>query len=211
MKVDVYNQKGEKLEKQANLEPAIFEVEPNGDLMAQYVRVYLNNQRQGTAATKTRSDVSGGGRKPWPQKGTGRARHGSIRSPLWRGGGVAHGPRPGHPRLNISKKMRRAALFSALSQKAHEKEIVVLDDLELADYKTAAVAKLLDKLKLTRSVLFILPTSESKVVGSVRNLVRVTAAQAKQLNAHDCLKADALVILEKSLPVIKETYLGDHE
>lgn len=208
MRVNLYNQKGEKLKTKVELNPEIFEIEPNEELMAQYMRVYLANQRRGTVKTKTRAEVSGGGRKPWRQKGTGRARHGSIRSPLWVGGGVAFGPRPRDWRLKMPKKMRGKALFSALSQKAKEGKILVLNKLNLKELKTKAMKEIVAALcpDRERKTLLILPEPDEKVILSARNLSHVRTILARNLNAFEVLRAGNLILLKDSLKVIEETF-----
>ncbi|MCG2686281.1 50S ribosomal protein L4 [Candidatus Parcubacteria bacterium] len=208
MKVNVYNQKGEKLEKGVELNPAIFGIEPNQDSVVQYVRVYLANQRQGTASTKTRGEISGGGRKPWRQKGTGRARHGSIRSPLWRGGGKAHGPKPRDYSLKMPQKMRRLALFSTLSQKVRDNAVVVLNKLEFKEYKTKRITEILRNLKLEGKILIVLPQSDLMVIKSADNLPTVRTTLANNLNAYEVLGTDCLVMPKESLQVLENTFLG---
>lgn len=206
MKVDLYNQQGKEL-KGIELNESIFGVEPNKALLTQYVRRYLANQRQGTVKVKTRGEVSGGGRKPWRQKGTGRARHGSIRSPLWVGGGVAHGPRIRNWRLSISKKMKRAALFSSLTLKLQEGGILVLDQLELPEFKTKAMVRVLKSLSIKDKVLVVIPTLDKNVILSARNLKSVKTIQAKDINAYEVLNHQTVLLPKGSLGVIEETFL----
>lgn len=206
MKVDVYTPEGIKLKTKLNLNDDIFGLEPNEELLAQYVRVYRANQRQGTAKTKTRGEVSGGGRKPWQQKGTGRARHGSIRSPLWRGGGATHGPSPKDWSLTIPKKMRRQALFSALSKKLKEGSILVLNRLELKRVKTKDLIEVLGKLPVAKKGLIVLSRMDEKIILSARNLTDVRTIQAKDLNAYEVLNSQTLILLKESLPVLEETF-----
>lgn len=207
MKVNLYNQEGKKLKTRVELNPEIFEIEPNEELMAQYVRVYQANQRQGTVKTKTRAEVSGGGRKPWRQKGTGRARHGSIRSPLWVKGGVTFGPRPRDWSLKMPKKMRRKALFSALSQKAKEGKLLVLSKLNLEKVKTKAMSEVITALcPGRRKALLVLPELDEKVILSARNLSDVRTIRAQDLNAFEVLAAEILILLKDSLGVIEETF-----
>lgn len=211
MKVDIYTQEGEKLKTKIELPNAIFGLEPNEDLLAQYVRVYQANQRQGTAKTKTRGEVSGGGRKPWRQKGTGRARHGSIRSPLWVGGGKAHGPEPRDWTLKMPKNMRRKALFSALSQKLKEGGILVLGRLELRGIKTRDLKEILAKLPVKGKALLALDTVDEKIILSARNIAGVKTIPAKDLNAYEVLNTRTLILPKKSLAVLEETFLGGNE
>jgi len=207
MKVDVYTQAGEKLKTKVDLDDRIFGVEPNEDLLAQYVRVYLANQRQGTAKVKTRGEVSGGGRKPWRQKGTGRARHGSIRSPLWVGGGVAHGPKPKDWSLKMPRKMRRKALFSALSKKLKEEGILVLNKLELPEVKTKKLAKILSKLPVKDKILIALDKVDKNIILSARNIAGVKTIPAKDLNAYEVLNARTIIFPKASLKILEESFL----
>ena len=207
MKIDVYTQTGEKLKTKTDLNDQIFGITPNADLMAQYVRVYRANQRQGTAKTKTRGEVSGGGRKPWAQKGTGRARHGSIRSPLWRGGGTVHGPQPKDWSLVMPTKMRRKALFSALSQKVKEEGVLVLNKIELKGIKTKDLEVVLSKLPVKDKILIALDKMDEKVILSARNLAGVKTIQAKDLNAYEVLDTKAIVFPKAALKVLEETFL----
>lgn len=207
MKVDVYTQTGEKLKTKIELNDEIFGLEPNADLMAQYVRVYQANQRQGTVKTKTRGEVSGGGRKPWRQKGTGRARHGSIRSPLWVGGGTVHGPQPKDWSLKMPKKMKRGALFSALSQKQKEGGVLVLNKIELKEIKTKDLAGILNKLPVKDEVLIALERMDEKVILSARNFSGVKAIQAKDLNAYEVLDTKTMLFPKTALKVLEETFL----
>ena len=207
MKIDVYNQEGEKLKTQIELNDQIFGIAPNVDLMAQYVRVYRSNQRQGTVKTKTRGEVSGGGRKPWRQKGTGRARHGSIRSPIWVGGGTVHGPQPKDWSLQMPKKMKRKALFSALSQKAGQEGILVLSKLELKGIKTSDLAKILSKLPVKDKALIALEGMNENVILSARNLSGVKTIQVKDLNAYEVLDTKTAIFSKEALKVLEETFL----
>lgn len=206
LKVDVYNQLGEKTGK-IELNARIFGVDINPTLMAQAVRVYLNNQRRGTASTKSRGEVSGGGKKPWRQKGTGRARQGSTRAPHWIKGGVAHGPKPKDWSLELPKKMRRAALFSALSDKVKEGKLVVLDTLDIKEIKTKVIVSILEKLPVKGKVLVILPEKNETVYLSARNIKNVKVGIAKDLNTYETMNADNLLMLKNSLAKIEQTFL----
>lgn len=207
MKIDVYTQTGEKLKTKIELNEEIFGLEPNEDLVAQYVRVYRANQRQGTVKTKTRGDVRGGGRKPWAQKGTGRARQGSIRSPLWRGGGTVHGPQPKDWSLTMPKKMKRKALFSALSNKFQEEGILVLNKLELKEIKTKNLKEILDKLPIKGKILIALDKMNEQLILSARNLSGVKAIQAKDLNAYEVLDTKTVLFPKSALKVLEEVFL----
>ncbi len=207
MKVDVYTQTGEKLKTKIELNDQIFGITPNEDLMAQYVRVYRANQRQGTVKTKTRGEVRGGGRKPWRQKGTGRARHGSTRSPLWRGGGTVHGPQPKDWSLTMPKKMKRKALFSALSKKFQEEGILVLNKLDLKEIKTRALKEILDKLPIKGRILIALGEMNEPLILSARNLSGVKVIQAKDLNGYEVLNTGTVLFPKSALGILEETFL----
>ena len=209
MKIDLYNQQGETLKTKAALNPVIFGVEPNEPLLAQYVRVYLSNQRHGTARVKTRGEVSGGGRKPWAQKGTGRARHGSTRSPIWVGGGTVFGPTPREWRLKMPRKMRRRALFSALSQKARGGKILIVNKLNFPEIGTKLMVEIISNLGLSGKVLVVLPEADKTVVLSARNLAQVTVVEASNLNAYAVLAAESVVLLKGSLQVIEDVFGGE--
>jgi len=207
MKVDVYTQTGEKLKTKVELNDQIFGIVPNEDLMAQYVRVHQANQRQGTVKTKTRGEVRGGGRKPWRQKGTGRARHGSIRSPIWVGGGTVHGPQPKDWSLKIPKKMKRKALFSALSQKLEEKGVLILNKIELKEIKTKDLEGILGNLPVKDNALIALDKMDEKVILSARNLPGVKTIQVKDLNTYEVLDAETILFPKEALKVLEETFL----
>ena len=210
MKVDVYTLEGTKASQQADLSAKIFEAPVNVDLMHQaYVR-QMANGRAGTHKTKTRGEVRGGGRKPWKQKGTGRARQGSIRSPQWVGGGRVHTPRPRDYSKDMPKKMRRAALRSALSVKAAEEGILIVDELKLADPKTKIMSAALEKLAGDATVLILTAgegEDDANTVRSARNLASAKTLNSKYLNVRDLLGYDKVVVSLKSLDLI-EGYLG---
>ena len=168
-KVDVYNVEGKKV-KELTLNESIFGIDPNENIVHSAVVNYLANQRQGTQSTKTRSEVSGGGRKPWRQKGTGRARQGSIRAPQWIKGGIALGPKPRSYKYKINKKEKRLAIKSILSSKVSGNELVVLDKLELKQIKTADMVKVFSNLKIEEKVLVLLPESNTNIQKSARNI-----------------------------------------
>lgn len=209
MEVEVLNMKGKKVSKH-ELPADIFEAPINMDLMHQAYTRQMANARLGTHKTKNRSEVSGGGRKPWRQKGTGRARQGSIRSPQWVGGGKVHTPRPRDYSKKMPRKMRRAALRSALSVKAADSEIVVLEQLSVKDPKTSEMADLLFGLVGDASVLILVPEKNEDyelVVRSAKNLPDTKTLLANYLNIRDILGYDKIIMPLKSLDVI-ETYLG---
>ncbi|MQC26470.1 MAG: 50S ribosomal protein L4 [Chloroflexi bacterium] len=210
MKLDVYSMKGKKLEKQIDLPKKIFEAPINTDLMHQaYVR-QMANGRAGTHKTKTRAEVRGGGRKPWRQKGTGRARQGSIRSPQWVGGGGVHTPRPRDYAKKMPLKMRRAALRSALSVKAADQEIVMVDAFVVNEGKTKLMVESLSKLAGESTVLLVLAVKDDNyetVTRASRNIAGVTTLLANYLNIRDLLGHDKVVMPVDAIKTI-ESYLG---
>jgi len=213
MKTDVYNQAGEKTG-QMELPQEVFEVAFNGDLVHQVVVSQMANKRQGTAHTKDRSEASGGGRKPWRQKGTGRARHGSIRSPIWRGGGVTFGPRKEKVyKKKVPKKMRRKALFMILSIKAEQKTLLILDEFKLEEAKTKLMVGLIKNLKdkvkefEKASILIALAKKDDKIIRASRNIPKVKTIEARELNPLDLLSFKCLIMPKKSVEVIKKTFL----
>jgi large subunit ribosomal protein L4 len=208
MKVPVLNQKGEKV-KEIVLPEEIFNVEINQDLVHQVVLSQRANQRQGSAHTKDRSEVRGGGRKPWRQKGTGRARHGSIRSPLWKGGGVTFGPRNEKSyKKRIPQVMKRKALFMVLSGKLKDNEIFFIDDLKTETFKTKDFQEIIKNLPLTKkSNLFVLPQVERRIILGLRNIPGTKTVLASNINVLELLSYNSLIILEDSIKKIKETWL----
>jgi large subunit ribosomal protein L4 len=206
MKVDVINIKGEKVDS-TDLPAQIFEAPILEDLMHQALVRQMANARLGTHKTKTRGEVRGGGRKPWRQKGTGRARQGSRRSPNWVGGGKVHTPRPRDYSVKMPRKMRRAALRSALSVKAAQKAIVVLDELQITDARTAEMAAMLESLVGTSSALILLPDANDTVERSVRNLPSAKTLRANYLNVRDVLGYERVVMPLDALNVL-QSYLG---
>jgi large subunit ribosomal protein L4 len=208
MKVDVFNMQGEKIKK-VELPAEIFEAPVNVDLMHQAYVQQMANARLGTHKTKTRGEVSGGGRKPWRQKGTGRARQGSTRAPQWKGGGRVHTPRPRKYTQHMPLKMRRAALRSALSVKAAEAGVVVVDELSLPEPKTRLMAQLLDLLVGEASALVLVAEKDEAyevVIRSTNNIPDAKVLMANYLNIRDILGYDKLVMPLKALDVLK-TYL----
>ena len=207
MKVDTYNQEGEKVG-QTELPKEIFEVPLNSDLVHQVAVAQMANRRQGTAHTKGRGEVSGGGRKPWRQKHTGRARHGSIRSPIWRGGGITFGPTSERNyKKKLNAKMRRKALLMVLSEKVRRDLLVLLEDFKMEEAKTKTLAGLLNKLpSKSRSSLIALSQMDKKVILSARNISKVSTIQAKDLNTLDVLNAQYIVMPKDAVKVIEETF-----
>ncbi|MDD4989914.1 MAG: 50S ribosomal protein L4 [Candidatus Pacebacteria bacterium] len=208
MKIDVYNQKGEK-QGQAELPNEIFDVKVVPDLLHQVVVSQMSNRRQGNAQAKGRGEVRGGGKKPWRQKGTGRARHGSIRSPLWKGGGVTFGP------LNervykkiVPKKMKRLALFMALSEKARNDFLVLIDDLKIKEPKTKAASAILKNLPCCgKTALIALETMDKDFILATRNIPKITTTQVKDLSALDILNFKYLIMPKESIKVMEEIFL----
>ena len=189
-----------------DLAESIFGIEPNAAVMHMMVVSYLANQRQGTQSALTRSEVSGGGRKPWRQKGTGRARQGSTRAPQWYHGGVVFAPKPRDYRFSVNKKVRRLAMKSAFSAKAQADEIIVIDKIALDEIKTAKMAAALKAVGSERKALIVLPEVDEKVIKSARNIPGVKTAQVNELNVYDILNADKLIIAKDALTKIEEVY-----
>ena len=204
-KVDVLSVDGKKV-KELELNENVFGIEPNENIVHSAVVNYLTNQRQGTQNTKTRAEVSGGGRKPWRQKGTGRARQGSIRAPQWIKGGIALGPRPRSYSYKINKKEKRLAIKSILSSKVAEKELVVLDKLELKEIKTANMIKVLNNVKAEGKTLILLPANNENVQKSARNIEGVKTLTVDTINAYDLVKYNNLVVTEDTVKKLEEVY-----
>ena len=203
--VQVYNQEGRKTSK-LELADAVFGIEPNANAMHLAVVSYLAAQRQGTQSTLTRSEVSGGGRKPWRQKGTGHARQGSIRAPQWTHGGIALGPKPRKYTVNINKKVKRLAMKSALSTKVAESEMLVVNKIELEAIKTKAIAEMLAKLKTGKKVLLVLPENNEVVYKSARNIEGVKVVTVNTLCVYDILNCNEIVVLKDAAKKIEEVY-----
>ena len=204
-KVDVLSVDGKKV-KELELNENVFGIEPNENIVHSAIVNYLANQRQGTQNTKTRAEVSGGGRKPWRQKGTGRARQGSIRAPQWIKGGIALGPRPRSYSYKINKKEKRLAIKSILSSKVAEKELVVLDKLELKEIKTANMVKILNNVKVEGKTLILLPSNNENVQKSSRNIEGVKTLTVDTINAYDLVKYNNLVVTEDTVKKLEEVY-----
>lgn len=204
-KLDLYTMKGDR-KGEIEVSDEIFALEPNQDLLHRAVVIQLGNKRQGTHKAKDRSEVRGGGRKPYRQKGTGRARQGSIRSPLKIGGGVTFGPLPRSYRKTMPKKMRRQALKSALSACVQGEKMLVLDELQLQEIKTKAIAELLNNLKLDKSTLVILDSKNKVVELSARNIPGVTVEYVNTINVYDLLKHDKVLMTEASIRKLEEVY-----
>ena len=203
--VDVYNADG-KVVSTMELNDSVFGVKVNKDVMHEVVVNYLANQRQGTQSTLTRTEVRGGGIKPWRQKGTGRARQGSIRAPQWVGGGVAIGPKPRDYSYRLNKKVKRLALKSSLSSKVEESEIIVLDALDCKEFKTKQVADMLAKLNVTEKALIVLPENDKKIVNSARNIRGVDATFVGAINTYEVLNHTKCIILKDAVEKLEEVY-----
>ncbi len=204
-KIDVLNMAGEKVS-ELELSEAIFAVEPNTSAMHIAVVNYLANQRQGTQSTLTRSEVSGGGKKPWRQKGTGRARQGSTRSPQWYHGGIAHGPKPRSYRFTINKKVKRLAIKSAFSAKVADSEMIVIDEIKLDAIKTKDMVKALEAVKAAKKALIVLPEKDDVIYRSARNIEGVKVAPVNAISVYDILNCDSLVIAKDAVAKIEEVY-----
>ena len=204
-KVDVYNMQGKKVS-DVELSAAVFGIEPNETVVHSVLVNYLANQRQGTQSTKTRAEVRGGGRKPWRQKGTGRARQGSIRAPHWVGGGVALGPKPRSYNYTVNKKEKRLAIKSMLSSKVLENELVVVENLPLKEIKTKEMARILNNLKVEGKAVILLPEKDEVVQKSARNIEGVKTLQVGTINVYDLLKHKNLVVTEDTVKKLEEVY-----
>ena len=188
------------------LPDSIFSITPNNSVMHDVVVNHLANMRQGTQSALTRSEVSGGGRKPWRQKGTGHARQGSIRAPQWRHGGIVFAPKPRDYSYSVNKKVRRLAMKSAFSSKMLSSDIVVLDSLQMKEYKTKTVANVLSAIGVEKKALIVLPELDDKIIKSARNLKGIKTSQVNTLNVYDILNANKLVILKDAVAKIEEVY-----
>ena len=202
-KISVKNIKGEVV-KEISLDSKIWNIEVNDDALKKMIRLQLDSMRQGTRKTKTRSEVSGGGRKPWKQKGTGRARQGSIRAVQWRGGGIAFGVNPRNFTFKINKKERVLALLTAITYKNTEKSLVVLDSIKLDTLKTKEITNILDTLELSGKILFVTKDENEKLYMATRNLGNVLVLMADELNCYDIVNADVMVVEEEAISTIEE-------
>jgi large subunit ribosomal protein L4 len=203
--VKVYNMAG-KAVGEITLSDVIFGAEVNGAVLHAAVRAHLMNQRQGTQSTLTRSEVSGGGKKPWRQKGTGRARQGSTRSPQWTHGGIALGPKPRDYRLSMNKKTKKVALYSALSAKVAAGDLVVVDSIATENYSTKTMAAMLHTLGADRKALVVLPEIDAKVIKSFANIPGVVTTQFNTVNVYDVLNADKFIIAKDAVAKLEEVY-----
>ena len=202
--VSVYNMEGAKIG-DMEISDAVFGVEVNEHLVHEAVVAQLANKRQGTQSAKTRSEVSGGGRKPWRQKGTGHARQGSIRAPQWTGGGVVFAPKPRDYEIRLNKKEKRAALKSALTSRVNENKIYVIDEIKCEEIKTKTMVALLNGLDVKKA-LIVLKDNDKNVIYSARNIPDVKTAQTNTINVFDILKYDSLIIDKAALKTVEEVY-----
>lgn len=191
---------------QLELSESVFGIEPNSAVMLHMVKNYLANQRQGTQSALTRAEVSGGGRKPWRQKGTGHARQGSTRAPQWTHGGVVFAPKPRSYKYTVNKKVRRLAMKSAFSSKVQENKMLVLDALSMEEYKTKTIVSMLKALGADKKALIVLPKADEKVAASARNIPGVKTALTNTLNVYDILNADTFIVVKDAVAQIEEVY-----
>jgi large subunit ribosomal protein L4 len=204
-KVAVYNMLGAQVG-EIELSDNVFGIEPNKAVMYDFIKMQLANKRQGTSSTKTRTEVRGGGKKPWRQKGTGRARVGSSRNPVWRGGGIAFGPKPRDYSYKLPQKVRRLALKSALSSKALDHKIVVVDELNFDQPKTRTMVQALEALKVGKKTLVVTADGNVNVVKSARNIEGVKPMRADFINVYDILKYDTLLITRDAVAMVEEVF-----
>lgn len=204
-KVALYDINGSQIG-DVELNDEIFGIEVNNHAMYEAVKNYLANQRQGTQSAKTRGEVRGGGRKPWRQKGTGRARQGSIRSPQWKGGGVVFAPKPRDYSYKIPKKVKRLALKSALTSKVNDNEIIVVDSLNISEAKTKEMVKVLGNLKAAKKTLIVIPERDEKVVRAAKNIEGVKTSYVNTINVYDLLNCDSFVITRDAVNKVEEVY-----
>ncbi|MEG0166654.1 MAG: 50S ribosomal protein L4 [Ruthenibacterium sp.] len=204
-KFDVLDMNGKKVST-LELSDAVFGITPNEKVMHMAVVNFLANQRQGNQSTKTRAEVSGGGRKPWKQKGTGRARQGSTRSPQWVHGGIALGPKPRDFSYRLNKKVKRLAVLSALSAKAQDGDIIVIDNLAVAEYKTKAVVNMLAAVGVTKKALIVTPSVDVKIVKSASNIPGVKTTTADNINTYDVLNGGKFIISVDAAKKLEEVF-----
>lgn len=204
-KVSVFDMAGKSVG-EMELSEGVFGIEPNQHVMHLAVVNYLANQRQGTQSALTRAEVSGGGKKPWRQKGTGRARQGSTRAPQWRHGGIVFAPKPRDYRLSMNKKVRRLAMKSAFSSKVQDNEFVVVDSIALEEIKTKTVVDMLSKLEAGKKALIVMPEKDEKVIKSARNIPGVKTALVNTLNVYDILNCDKLIVAKGAVTQLEEVY-----
>ncbi|KGG81003.1 50S ribosomal protein L4 [Caloranaerobacter azorensis] len=204
-KVALYNVSGQQIG-DIELSDSVFGVEINEHVLYEAVKNYLANRRQGTQSAKTRSEVRGGGRKPWRQKGTGRARHGSIRSPIWKGGGVVFAPKPRDYSYKLPKKIKRLAMKSALSSKVVNGEIIVLDELKMDRPKTKDMVSILNNLNSKKKALIVMSEKDENVIKSARNIQGTKTTLVNTLNVYDILNCDSFIITKDAVRKVEEVY-----
>ncbi len=204
-KVEVYSVAGKKVS-DIELKEEVFGIKPNEAIVHSVLVNYLANQRQGTQSTKTRSEVRGGGRKPWRQKGTGRARQGSIRAPQWIKGGIALGPKPRSYKYRVNKKEKRLAIKSLLSSKVLENNLVVVDKFDFKEIKTKQMADAMNNLKIEGKALIVIPASDEKVQKSARNIEGIRTSSVSTINVYDLLKYNKLILTVDSVKKLEEVY-----
>ncbi len=203
--VKVLNMAGKEVGELA-LSEKVFGAEVNEAVLHAAVRAYLMNQRQGTQSTLTRTEVSGGGKKPWRQKGTGRARQGSTRAPQWTHGGVALGPKPRDYHVTLNKKVKQIAMFSALSSKVASNDLLVIDEIKATEYKTKTMAEMLKAVGAKKKVLVVLPDTDPMTLGSIKNIPGVKTAQFNTINVYDILGCDTFIMAKAAAERIEEVY-----
>ena len=203
--VKVYDMNGQPVS-DLELNDAVFGIEPNTVVMHAAVVNYLANQRQGTQSTLTRTEVSGGGKKPWRQKGTGHARQGSTRAPQWTHGGIALGPKPRSYSYSLNKKVKRLALLSALSTKVADNDMIVLDAINMDEFKTKTIVKMLAALNVNEKALIVIDSVDKKVIKSAANIPGVKTTQANTLNVYDILNYNKFIIVKGAVAKIEEVY-----
>lgn len=204
-KVSVFDMAGKEVS-QMELSEAVFGIKPNTAVMHQAVVAYLANQRQGTQSTLTRTEVRGGGRKPWRQKGTGHARQGSIRAPQWRHGGVALGPKPRDYRYSLNKKVKKLAMLSALSSKVKDGDMIVLDNISVEEYKTKTIVNMLKALGADKKAMIVMPSVDEKLIQSASNIPGVQTALVNTINVYDILNHDKFIIVKSAVEKLEEVY-----
>ena len=204
-KVPLYNMSGAQIG-ELELKDSVFGIQPNQAVLYDFVKMQLANKRAGTSSTKTRAEVSGGGKKPWRQKGTGRARVGSSRNPVWTGGGIAFGPKPRDYSYRLPKKVRRLAMKSALSSKVIDNNIIVVDALQFEEPKTKLMAQTLEALKVGKKTLLVTMSADTNVIKSARNLPGVKPLPADFINVYDLLNYDTLLITQDAVAKVEEVF-----
>ena len=204
-KINVVDMAG-KVVSELELNENVFGIEPNKTAMHSAVVNYLANQRQGTQSTKTRTEVAGGGRKPWRQKGTVHARQGSIRAPQWRHGGVALGPKPRDYRYSLNKKVKKLAMLSALSSKVKDGDMIVLDNINVEEYKTKTIVNMLKALGADKKAMIVMPSVDDKLIQSASNIPGVQTALVNTINVYDILNHDKFIIVKSAVEKLEEVY-----